>query len=176
MLLPTPPYPQWLAVFPNIAASRGVLVPVQAAMVEIFLFPVGVRSGNRLHSSTKRLAARARRQPWQCTLLRTLQQHRQLAQQAASKSIPQREPLHEKQERAAKPAVPSWPCSPRLPDHPRRNWPQNPLHHGQVLPVVMRLRERNIKGRHGTDSSRSTSSPVQNPLLGNTSVISTRLQ
>lgn len=75
---------------------------------------------------------------------------------------------------------PSWPCSPCLPDHPRRNWPQDPLHHSQVLAVVMCLRERNIKERHVTDSSCSTStpgySPVQNPLLGNTLVISTRLQ
>lgn len=37
---------------------------------------------------------------------------------------------------------PSWPCSPCLPDHPRRNWPQDPLHHSQVLAVVMCLREK----------------------------------
>lgn len=85
MLLPTLPYPQRLAVFPHIAASRGVLIPVQAAMVEIFLFPVRVRDENKLHPSTKCFAMH---QPWQCTLLRTLQQHGQLAQQAASKLSP----------------------------------------------------------------------------------------
>lgn len=37
-------------------------------------------------------------------------------------------------------------CSPCLADHSRRNWPQNPLHHGQVLPVVMGLGGRNVKG------------------------------
>lgn len=37
------PYPQWFAVLTDIAASRGVLVPVQATMVEIFLLPARVR-------------------------------------------------------------------------------------------------------------------------------------
>lgn len=138
MFLPVLPYPQRLAVFPDIAASRSVLIPVQAAVVEILLFPVRARGGNTSRSSTKRLTA----------------------------TIPRGKLLRVKQERAAKPAVLSRPRSPRLADHPRRNWPQDPLHHGQVLPVVVRLRERNVKGRHGTDFSCSTSEPLAGQHLG----------
>lgn len=125
------PYPQRLAVLPDVAASRSVLIPVQAPVVEIFLFPAGARGGNASRSSTKGLIA----------------------------MTPRGKPLRVKQERAGEPTVLSRPRSPRLADHPRRNWPQDPLHHGQVLPVVVRLRERNVKGRHGTDCSCSTSSP-----------------
>ena len=83
---PTPPYPQRLAVFPNVAAGRGVLVPVQAAVVEIFLFPVRVRGGNGSGPSTERLAAPAPRQPWQRPLLGTRQQP--VGQQAAPELDP----------------------------------------------------------------------------------------
>lgn len=150
-------------------------------MVEIFLFPVRVRGGNRLHPSTKRLAATATRQPWQHTLLRTLQQHGQLAQQAASKLDPsERTAIREAGERrqacvAQSALLTSFSESSEKELAPRSSpsWPGAPGCH-------VSERERNVKGRHGTDSSHSTSSPgcfpVQNPLLGNTSVESTRLQ
>ena len=71
MLPPTPPYPQRLAVVPNVTASRGVLIPVQTAMVEILLLPVRRRGGNELQVP-----------PEHPTLAE--QQHRQLTQQAAA--------------------------------------------------------------------------------------------
>lgn len=135
LLLPTLPYPQWLAVFPDVAASRGVLIPVQAAVVEIFLLPVKSQRWEQVTLQHKTPCS---------------SQHRASSAPSSTDSWhsrqlllnPQKEPLHVKQKPAGKP------CPPCLPHHPRRNWPQDPLHHGQVLSVVMCLRERNVKGRH----------------------------
>lgn len=140
-------------------------------MVEIFLFPVRVIGGSRLHLSTTQPAAAGSCQPqWDTAGW--------LSRQFQS-GLPPGEPLPMKQE-GWQTCSARWPCSPCLPDHPRRNWPQDPLHHGQVLPVVMCLGERNVRRRHAIDSSGSASSPgyspTQNPFLANTSGASTRLE
>lgn len=135
-------------------------------MVEIFLFPVRATGGSRLHlSTTHPAAAAARCQPqWDTAdwLSRQFQSGNHCPQSRGGLANLQ------------------CPRSPCLPDHPRRNWPQDPLHHGQVLPVVVCLRERNVKGRHGIDASGSASSPgyspTQNPFLANTSGVPTKLQ
>lgn len=44
----------------------------------------------------------------------------------------------------AGPAASRQSLSPGLSDHPGRNRTQDPLHHGQMLPVVMSLEERQI--------------------------------
>lgn len=92
-------------------------------MVEIFLFPVRVTGGSRLHLSTTHPAARC--QPyWDTSGL----------QAVSSWDSPKENQT-------------CWSCSPCLPHHPRRNWPQDSLHHSQVLPVVMCLGERSVKGK-----------------------------